>query len=820
MKTRSHRIQPAALILAMATIASTVSPHFQPGVESPVMQGRAGFCDEDSAAPATSVLNEALRSLPLSFEPNRGQADADVKFLGRGSGFALLLKSNEAVFALHEQARAVGDRASADNDAPNDQSSPSPRLSMKLEGARPTSFVSGAERQVARANYILGNDPSKWIRNVETYSRVLYSEVYPGVDLTFYGNGRQLEYDFTVAPGADPREIKLRFGGADELELSSEGALILHTAAGEVSHDRPVAYQEMNGSRVQVAAEFKRFPDETIGFQIGDYDPTQPLVIDPVLVFSTYLGGSAADFCRGVLVDSVGNSLLVGDSFSSDFLRNATPTNSDVFIGTLNGNGLLLNYTYFGGNKNDFATGLAVDSAGNFYLCGTTESPNFPVLKSFGSALLGASDAFVAKLVPSKDDPTILVFEYSSLIGGSGEETGVSVAVDNAGSAFITGRTSSLDFPISAPIQASYKGGDSDAFVTKLSTDGKSLIYSTYLGGSGTENLIRKTGISIDSSGNAYVTGDTQSVDFPTKNALRSSKTGAAATSDGFVAKINPSGSDFIYATYLGGSEDDFALAIGADQSGSAYVTGRTKSTSFSGSSSTRPTAATTDAFVAKLNASGSAISYLTFVGGSIGDESGNAIAVDESGNAVIGGSAGDGVSMVKAIQSYFRGGASDVLVAKLGASGVVAFSTYIGGSGADTALSVGLDKNGAIFVTGVTDSKDFLTVSPLVRNNSGGQDIFIAKIDPNANPTRPVLLQAVTSGKHLILYGQGFDPGAVLRVNDEPVKTRNEDPDPTQILFAKKAAKRIGAGQTVQLQIENPDGKRTNFLFFTKPVE
>ena len=175
---------------------------------------------------------------------------------------------------------------------------------------------------------------------------------------------------------------------------------------------------------------------------------------------------------------------------------------------------------------------------------------------------------------------------------------------------------------------------------------------------------------------------------------------------------------------------------------------------------------------------------------------------------------------MVKFVQSYFRGGASDVLVAKLGASGVVAFSTYIGGSGADTALSVGLDKNGAIFVTGVTDSKDFLTVSPLVRNNSGGQDIFVAKIDPNANPTRPVLLQAVTSGKHLILYGQGFDPGAVLRVNDEPVKTRNEDPDPTQILFAKKAAKRIGAGQTVQLQIENPDGKRTNFLFFTKPVE
>ncbi len=812
MMTRPHKIQLAALILAIAAMTSGVFPRIQSGFEPRPLQSRAGFCEEDPSRFAMSDLNEARRRLPLSFETNRGQAEADVRFVGRGDGFGLLLKPNEAVLSLHKRKEVLAGGAGENATPLNDESSSTRMLSMKLEGANSTPRISGEARQEARANYFIGNDPAKWISDVETFSRVSYSGVYRGVDLMFYGNQQQLEYDFTVAPGGDPREIRLRFEGADDLELNSEGALILHTAAGAVRHGRPVAYQESNGSRLEVPAEFKRLDDGAVGFEVGAYDRARPLVIDPVLVYSTYLGGSAADFSRGIVVDADGNAFLVGDSFSSNFLFFASPTNSDVFIGKLSSNGLLLTYTFFGGSKNDSATGLNVDSAGNLYLCGTTESSDFPIFNSVGSALLGASDAFVVKLTPTGDQ-----FFYSSLVGGSGTESGVSIAGDSAGNAYITGRTSSQDFPIAGAIQPVYGGGDSDAFVAKLAPDGKSLTYSSLLGGSGTENLIGRTGISVDASGNAYVTGDTQSTNFPTKNALRPAKNGSASTSDGFVAKINPGGSDFIYSTYFGGSDDDSCLAIANDQAGNAYVTGRTKSTSFTGSTSTRPSAATTDAFVAKLNAAGSAISYLTFLGGNNGDESGNAIAVDSSGNAVIAGSAGDGTTTVDSIQSFSRGG-GDAFVAKLGPSGAVTFSTYLGGSNEDTALAVGLGGDGVIYITGFTDSTDFPTVSPLVRENAGGRDIFIAKIDPNADSKRPVLIQAVISGKHLILYGQGFDAGAVLRVNDEPTKTRNDDPDPTQVLFAKKAAKQIKPGKTVQLQIENANGKRSNFLFLTKP--
>ena len=809
VKMKPHKIQYAVFILATVSLTSVVFPRTQPRVK---VQGehRKALLDEGTAR--TCPLNGTSAALPLGFESNRGQAASDVKFVGRGESYALLLKPNEAVLALRRRQSL----AAAEGPTSHDDLSAPRLLSMKLEGANSMPVVSGVDRQAARANYIVGNDPTKWIKDVETYSRVLYSGVYPGIDLMFYGNQQRLEYDFTLAPGADFRGIRLRFEGADQIELSPEGALVLHTAAGDVRHERPLAYQETDGSRILISADFTQFDNGTIGFQLGDYDPDLPVVIDPVLVYSTYVGGSAADSGRGIVADSVGNTYLVGDSFSSDFLTRASTTNSDIFVGKLSRNGLLLTYFFFGGLKNDTATGLTVDGAGNVYLCGSTESTDFPILNSVGSALRGTSDAFVIKLAASPDQS--LIFEYSSLIGGSGEESGASLAV-GAGNAYITGRTSSQDFPTVGAIQPVFGGGDSDAFVSKVATDGKSLVYSTFLGGSGTEDLIRKTGISVDSAGNAYVSGDTQSANFPLKNALRGVKTGTAASFDGFVAKINPSGSDFVYSTYLGGSEDDFALGIANDQAGNAYVTGRTRSTSFSGSGSTRPSTGNTDAFVAKLNASGAAASYLTFIGGNDGDESANAITVDAAGDAVIAGTAGPGAPTVNSIQAFFRGGADDAFVAKLAPGGAVTFSTYLGGSGDDVALAVSLDSEGAIYITGFTDSTDFLTATPLRPANAGGRDIIIAKIDPNASPNNPVLLQAVISGKNLILFGQGFAEGAVLRINDEPTQTRNEDPDHSQILFAKKAAKQIKPGKTVQLQIENPNGKRSNFLFLSKPL-
>ena len=814
MENRPRRINIAGLILAIAAVMISAFPRIQTEVGLASNQTRGVWGEVEKTA-LSRPAGEFRRSLPLSFETNRGQAEADVKFVGRAKDFALLLKPNEAVFSLRKTKQMPARESVLNEPQVNAESAQSNLLSMKLEGANPAPLVSGTERQEGRANYFIGNDPAKWIRGVETYSRVLYAGVYEGVDLLFYGNDRELEYDFTVAPGADPREIRLRFDGTDDLELSSRGSLILHTSAGAVSHERPVAYQLVSGRRVDVPAVFKQLEDGSIGFEVGVYDKSLSLVIDPVLVYSTYLGGSTADTSNGILVDANGNALLVGDSSSSNFLRNASPGNSDVFVGMLSPDGLILTYSFFGGSKNDTATGLAVDGSGNICLSGSTESADFPRINSVGTSLHGSSDAFVVKLNPTAD-----AFVYSSLVGGSGEEVGVSMAADADGSAYITGRTTSEDFPTAGAIQPAYGGGSSDAFVTKLSLDGMSLLYSSFLGGSGTENLIAKTGISIDALGNACVVGDTDSVNFPTKDAIRPTKTGHPLNVDGFVAKINPSGSDFVYSTYLGGDDSDFALAVATDQDGNAYVTGGTNSTSFTGSASTRPVTGTRDAFVAKLNATGTGISYLTFVGGGDGEDRANAIAVDSTGNAVIAGRAGEQFPAINSIQSFFKGREfeNDAFAAKLGPSGVLTFSTYLGGSLDDVALGVAVGGDGAIYFTGFTTSTDFLTATPLVRENAGVRDIFIAKIDPDTNPNRPVLLQALISGKHLILYGQGFDPGAKLRINDQQVKTRNEDPDPTQILFAKKGAKRIAKGATAQLQVVNANGKRSNFLFLTRP--
>ena len=798
MTIKSHKALLARLILVFVCVMLNLFPRVQ-STKSVLPGGQAGASQDGS-----EFLQHAEQTrgpLPVIFEANRGQADDDVRFVGRGAGMGLLLKEDEVAFSL----RKPQSLKARNTKVPT-------LLRMKLEGANARPDVSGADVQGVRANYFIGNDPSKWVRGVETYSRVLYSGVYDGIDLVFYGNDSRLEYDFNVAPGADPKSIQLRFDGIAGVELGSEGALILHSETGDVRHERPFAFQERNGVRSEVAASFKQLDNGTIGFEIGAYDPSIPLVIDPILVYSTYLGGSADDFARGVVADSAGNLFLTGDSFSSDFLRQASPANSDVFIGKLAGNGLLLTYTFFGGGKNDTATALNVDAAGNIYMAGSTQSPDFPIFNSIGQFLNGSSDAFAVKLTPAADQ-----FFYSSLVGGSGDETGVSIAADNVGNAYLSGRTSSPDYPTFAPIQPVYGGGASDAFISKIMPDGKSLAYSTFLGGGAAENEGGRSGISIDSAGNAYVAGDTQSVDFPTSNALRTTKSGSAASFDGFAAKIDPTGTNFIYATFLGGSEDDSAFAVAADQTGNAYVTGRTKSTSFTGSGVTRPTTATSDAFVAKLTANGSALSYLTFIGGAPGDESGNAIVVDSSGNAVIAGSAGEGAPTTDSVQSFSRGG-GDAFVAKLGQNGGVTFSSYLGGSGEDVALAVGLDAEGSIYFAGFTSSTDLLTASPLVRENRGGRDILIAKIDPDSNPDGPVLLQAIISGPNLILFGQGFDAGAKLRVNDVQVKTRNEEPNPTQILFAKKAAKRIASGSTVQLQVRNANGKRSNFLFLTKP--
>lgn len=737
--------------------------------------------------------------MPLCFEVNKGQVASSAKFVAGGNGYRLLLGPTAAQLAVREP-----------------HSDRSRLLRMHLLNADPAAEIRGVDPLETRANYFIGNDPSKWHTDVPTFARVLCERVYPGVDMLYYGNQRQLEYDFVVAPGADPENIKLQFDGGKKVAVDKEGNLIVKAGEAELRHNRPVAFQERDGIRSEVPVGFDLLADGVVGFQLGDYDRSRELVIDPVLVFSTYLGGSLLDVGRAIFVSSAGNAYVLGESRSPDF-TDGSADNADVFVGTFTASGGSFSYAFFGGSKDEIATGLAVDSDGNAYVSGSTQSDNLAGENSINPALSGPSDAFVAKL-----KPTIAGLSYLTLIGGSGSETGVSITIDDSGNAYITGRTTSADFPTVNALQSGYGGGDSDAFVSKITPVGSSLVYSTYLGGSGSENSFEKSGIAIDATRNAYVTGDTNSTDFPLKDAIRSSNSDLHL--DAYVSKIDPAGGALVYSTYLGGGNEDTGTGIAADAAGNAYISGSTKSTSFTGSGVTRPAGSTSDAYVAKLNSAGSAFSYLTFIGGPAGNEAAEAIAVDSSRNAYITGSTSLGVGTagplfptVRPVQSYFAGKAIDVIVTRLSPTGVINFSTYLGGSGDETGLGIAVDSTGAIYVTGFTDSENFLTAEPLRSENAGGVDLFVAKINPDADPNGPLIYNVVLVGKQMRVLGQNFAVGAFIRLNDSPKET-NGGQDPTEILVSKKAGKKAKPGRTVQIQVENPDGKKSNLFFFTKP--
>ena len=490
-------------------------------------------------------LTDSFARLPLCFEVNQGQAPSNARFVSAGSAFKLLFSPTEWELAARQQNSNQGGS-----------------LRMHLVNANPRAEMHGVNPLPTRANYLTGNDRSRWHTNIPTFARVVSERIYPGVDMVYYGNQRQLEYDFVVAPGADPASIRLRFSGTQNIAIDAAGNLTLQTHDTEVRHNKPVAYQELDGARHEVPVAFSLLADGTTSFNIGDYDRSSELVIDPVLVFSTYLGGSEADLGRGIFVDSGGNAYVLGDSRSSDFTHGSAD-NADIFIGKFTADGGAFGYTFFGGSKDEIASGLAADADGNTYISGSTQSDNLASEHSINPALSGLSDAFVIKL-----NPTSGLFFYSTLVGGAGDETGISIAIDGAGNAYISGKTTSTDFPTANAIQPSYGGGDSDAFVSKIAPDGASLVYSTYFGGGDTENLVDRSGIAVDSAGNAYVTGDTRSGDLPLSNALRSTKSGNASSFDAYISKIDPTGGAFVYSTYLGGSEDDIGLDVATDSCG------------------------------------------------------------------------------------------------------------------------------------------------------------------------------------------------------------------------------------------------------------
>jgi hypothetical protein len=690
---------------------------------------------------ADTRVSESYGKLPLHFEANQGQTHKDVRFLARGPGYGVYLTPGEAVLVLT--------RADAKREA-QPQAKPV-ALRISLVGAARKPRVSGLEELPGKANYFIGKDQSQWRTDVPTYARVHYREIYPGIDLVYYGNQRQLEYDFVVAPGADPSKIVLGFKGADKLEIDAEGNLVLHAAGNDIRQHKPVIYQEVDGIRREIDGGYVLKSGKRVGFQLAAYDTSRALVIDPVVLsYSTYLGGSGSESGFGIAVDADGNAYVTGYAGSipttSGAFQPALRGSLNAFVTKLNSAGSALVYsTFLGGSGTDGGAGIAVDTSGNAYITGGTSSTDFPTtagafqtacaLGAFGSC----QDAFVTKLNPNGSG-----LIYSTYLGGSAYDYGSGIAVDSSESAYVAGNTNSANFPTTQnAFQTTFGGGPTDpnfgpppdAFVTKLNPAGSGLIYSTYLGG---DDQDTGQGIAVDTSGIAYVAGYTRSIKFPTTFGAFQPVFGGGLW-DAFVTKVDSTGSTLVYSTYLGGSGFDQAFAIAVDDRGHAYITGRTGSAFPIVNAFQSSSGGGFDAFVTKLDLTGSALVYSTYLGGSSGEE-GEGIAVDLQGNAYVTGvtDSTNFPTTLGAFQPAHAGGnGQDAFVTKLGPSGsALVYSSYLGGSGYEVGFAIAVDRRGNAYVTGETNSFDFRTTpgafSPIF---NGFQDAFVAKITDIALP-------------------------------------------------------------------------------------
>jgi hypothetical protein len=592
---------------------------------------------------------------------------------------------------------------------------------MNLVGARSEPAVTGVEELAGRSHYFVGNDPERWRRDVPHYGRVAYRDVWKGVDLAFYGTEHgQLETDFTVLPGSDPRVIRLAFEGARRIRLNATGDLVLELDAGSVVQRRPFVYQEMGGTRTAVSASWELHGKQQVGFRLGTYDRSRPLVIDPVLEYSTYLGGTGDETGWGIAVDAAGNAYVTGETASTDFPTAGPPAQPahaggllDAFVTKLSSTSEVIYSTYLGGGLDDQAFGIAVDAGGNAYVTGSTSSADFPTAGTPSQAnKAGAADAFVVKLDPA-GAPL-----YSTFLGGAGWDWGMAVAVDTAGNAYVMGDTSSNDFPTAGTPSQPTPGGFGDVFVTKLGST-SALVYSTYLGGLGFE---WGRGIALDAAGNAYVTGGTEAANFPTAGSpLQAAKKGRG---DAFITQLSPT-SSLVYSTYLGGNDTDVegADGIALDPAGSVYVTGLTDANDFptAGPPAQGARAGGWDAFVAKVSPTAGLV-YSTYLGGS-GNERAWGVAVDAGGNAnVTGQTASANFPTTGGPLQPACGGA---FVTRMGPTSTRLYSTCISdGVGRDIAV----DPKGDAYVTGSAGPAFPVAGTPSQPNHAGGSDAFVAK--------------------------------------------------------------------------------------------
>jgi hypothetical protein len=696
-------------------------------------------------------VSEAYGKFPLSFEANRGQANSQVRFVSRRPGYTLFLTSNEAVLVSGKSNSVAR---------------------MKLTGSNPAPQVCGLDELSGKSYYFIGNDPKKWQSAVPNYARVRYQAVYPGIDLIYYGNQRQLEYDFVVAPGAEPKSIRLSFPDARRIRIDREsGDLTVDCTSGEVQFRKPVAYQGGDGhGKASVEARYVLKRGKQVSIAVGSYDLTKPLIIDPVLSYSTLLSGSVSlGIGSGIAIDSLGNAYVTGFTAAPDFPTTphsipAPPVGPQTFEGfvsklsfdSVTSTLSLVYSTYLGGSSLDEALGIAVDSFGNAYVAGFTQSSDFPIVHSLPASQAGGN-AFVSKL--SFDSVTsTLSLVYSTRLGG-GEESAAAIAVDAAGNAYVTGASPSPNFPTVHPLPIPNNTSGSDhAFVSKLSFDQAtsklSLVYSTYLGsGTGFDN---GNGIAVDASGNAYVTGSTVSPDFPTVHPLSVPKDTSQGSESIFVSKLSfdsaSSKLSLVYSTFLGGSSNNNeGHGIAVDASDNAYVIGRTGRSDFPAVHPLALPPVTLQMyqaipFVSKLSfddaTSTLSLVYSTFLGGSSGIDEGYGIALDASDNVYVTGNTDSAdfpiVDPLPAPNNTFLGPGPEVFVSKLSFDRAtstlsLAYSTFLGGGGfGDDGFGIAVDTSGNAYVVGDTDSAKFPVAHPLPAHGNmlrGNEDSFVAKI-------------------------------------------------------------------------------------------
>ncbi|MGP8251921.1 MAG: beta strand repeat-containing protein, partial [Terracidiphilus sp.] len=675
-----------------------------------------------------------------------------MEFRARGNGYSLDLVGDGSVLALCHASSGVAGRGLAPSSERLQRSVTCDAMRMQLLGASNTATPAGEERLPGTVNYFMGNDPAKWRTGIPTYAKVRYQGIYSGIDLVYYGNHRELEYDFVVAPGADPRNIRLRLGGAEHVRRAANGDLLASASGGTLTLRRPAIYQIEDGRRIPARGEFALSAGHTVRFRLGRFDHSKPLVIDPALVYSTFFGGNGFDAAYAIAVDASGEAYIAGATSSTTFpvtpgafqpQNNSATQNSNGFVTKLNAAGTALVYsTYLGGSGDTYGAGdgiraLAVDSAGDAYVTGTAGSTDFPITPgAFQTTNKAAANQCVTAFV-TELNPTGTALVYSSFLGGSGDaddwpfsgDAGYGIAVDSSGNAHLTGQTFSSNFPVTAgALQTVNNGaatGNANAFITKMNATGTALVYSTYLGGSKSSTsgyqLASGTAIAVDSDGNAYVAGQASSTDFPvTSGAFQTTQNAAAAEGvNAFVTKLNPTGTALVYSTYLGGSTGDSASAVAVDASGNAYVAGTASSTNFpvtSGAfqSTNRFTFAEEigpNAFITKLNPAGSALVYSTYLGGSggvinlsptleaLGGDSATGIAVDSSGDAYVTGSTAS--SNFPVTQGAFQTvnndqtndsiGGNNAFVTELNPTGTgLVYSTYLGGNGINAGDFIG----------------------------------------------------------------------------------------------------------------------------------